>query len=156
MFFYSAVVAAFLVWLWRKDDAIEHADYSLILNAAAIIFLACVISATPNMINTSKVISTEFRTIEVVDKHIETYWQSWENEKYHFQLGEEDELIHSGGFSVSKKYYDSVQIGDEIPVCVYTGILGKQFYSFFEDPKKDYYDYNQWTCEEYQKYLSEQ
>ncbi len=156
MFFYSAVVAAFLVWLWRKDNAIEHADYSLILNAAAIIFLACAISATPNMINSSKVISTEFRTIEVVDKHIETYWQSWENKEYNFQLREEDELIHSGGFSVSKKYYDSVQIGDEIPVGIYTGILGKQFYSFFEDPNEDFYGYNRWTREEYQKYLSEQ
>ena len=106
------------------------------------------------MINSSKIVNVEFRTIEVIDKHIDTYWQSWETETYHLQLGYEDELIDSEGFSISQKYYDSIQIGDEIPVCIYTGILGKQFYSFFEDPNEDFYGYNRWTREEYQKYQS--
>ena len=148
----SACIATAFTYIWINDKSVEHEAYSLVLYGAAILVLTLAITACPKMINSSKIISTEFRTIEVVDKRIETYWRSWENEVYHLQL-EEDELIYSDGFS--KEYYDSIQIGDEIPVCIYTGILGKQFYSFFEDPNEDFYGYNRWTREEYQKYLSE-
>ena len=154
LFLFSTWIATFLVWLWRKDESIEHTDYSMILNLAAIIWLACAIAATPYMINSSKVVDVTFKQVQIVDKEREE--NSYSGTDYYIYLEPEDKLIHSRGFSLSKQYYDSISIGDKIPVCVYTGVLGKQFYSFFEDPDKDYYGYNQWTREEYQKYLSEQ
>ena len=156
MLLISACIATVFTYMWINDKSIEHEAYSLVLYGSAILILTLAIASCPKMINSSKIVSMEFRTLEVVDKHIDTHWRSWERYIYHLQLGYEDDLIDSEGFSISQKYYDSIQIGDEIPVCVYTGVLGKQFYSFFEEPDKDYYGYNQWTREEYQKYLSEQ
>ena len=156
LFLISACIATVFTYLWINDKSIEHEAYSLVLYGVAILILTLAIASCPKIINSSKIISAEFRTIEVVDKHVSTLGRAGETEAYHLQLGYEDELIDSEGFSISQKYYDSIQIGDEIPVCIYTGILGKQFYSFFEDPNEDFYGYNQWTREEYQKYLSEQ
>ena len=155
LFLFSAWIATFLVWLWRKDESIEHWEYSTILNAIVIIWLACAIAAMPNMINSSQVLDVAFKQVQVVDKEIDENCHAWSGTEYNLIIEPEDSLIHSKGFAISKQYYDSINIGDKIPVCTYTGILGKQFYSFFEDQKKDYYGYNQWTREEYRKYRSE-
>ena len=155
VFLFSAWIATFLVWLWRKDESIEHADYSMLLNAAAIIWLACAIAATPYMINSSKVVAAAFQQCTIVDKEIVQNSHSWEETSYYVYLEPEEKLTYSR-CSLSKQYYGSVYIGDKIPVCIYTGILGKQFFSLFEDPKRDFYGYNQWARDEYRKYLSEQ
>ena len=119
----------------------------------AIVFLNLVISNCPKMINRSVVNGIEFKEIEIIEKHINEN-HSWVAESYRFELGYEDELIDSEGFSVSKEYYNAVYVGDNVPVCIYTGCLGVKFYFFFEDPKYDFYGYNEWTRDEYAKYLN--
>lgn len=154
---FSACIATVIVWLWRNDDEIEHLDFSYLLNVIAIVFLAIAIASCPKMINSSIVTDMEFKEIEIIEKHIDENCngKSWATESYRFQLGYEDELIDSEGFSVSKEYYNAVNVGDKVPVCIYTGCLGVKFYSFFEDPEYDLYGYNEWTKEVYSRYMSE-
>ena len=149
---FSACIATVIVWLWINDNAIEHLDFNLPLNVVAIAFLALAISSCPKMINRSIITEIEFKEIEVMEKHINEN-NSCFAESYRLELGYEDELIDSEGFSISKEYYNAVNVGDRIPVCIYTGCLGVKFYFFFEDPASDFYGYNEWTKEEYAKYL---
>ena len=152
---FSACISIVLIWLWRSDRLIEHVDNSAFLNVLVIIFLTLSIACCPKIINSSKITEIHFREIEVSGKYIYENWRSWNDESYHFELKNEDDLIHSDGFSVSKEYFDMVHVGDEIPVCIYTGLLGKKFYSVFEDPDSDFYGYNEWTREKYAEYLNE-
>ena len=103
---FSACIATVIVWLWRNDAEIEHLDFSYLVNVVAIVFLAIAIASCPKLINSSIVTDMEFKEIEIIEKHINEN-NSRFAESYRFQLGYEDELIDSEGFSVSKEYYNN-------------------------------------------------
>lgn len=49
----------------------------------------------------------------------------------------------------SGEYYDSLKVGDTVPVCFCKGLLGKEFYFLYEEPEedRDIYGLNEWARE---------
>lgn len=148
---WSASIATILVWLWdKKDIGVDREGRSLALNILSILVMMFAIASFPAMINSSKICDFEFQNVKVIEKDI----REWPVTYYDLFFEDERDVICSE-YSASKNYYESVKVGDEIPVCIYTGLLGKKFYSFFEDPDSDFYGYNEWTREKYAEYLNE-
>lgn len=149
---FSAYIATIIIWIGNKAEYKQEKN-SILLNMLIVLFLACAIASCPILISTSKITAIEFIDVEVIKK--DSYNMSRLSPSYYFELNCEEKLIHSAETYVSKEYFDMVHVGDEIPVCIYTGLLGKKFYSFFEDPDSDFYGYNEWTREKYAEYLNE-
>lgn len=148
---WSACISILLVWLWdKKDPSVERDERHLALNISSMIVLTFAIAIFPAMINNSKICDFQFQNVEVIEKNI----TEWPVRYYDLFFEDESNIIRSE-YSASKNYYESVQVGEKIPVCIYTGLLGKEFYSFFEDPDSDFYGYNEWTREKYAEYLEE-
>jgi len=160
IFVLGLYIAVFFMWLWFKDENTEAEEFHWFFDSLICIFLALSVMFCPKALNSSIITDMEFHEATVVKKEIWSNPKSLREElQYELDVkldGKEYEWVNNTTFDISETYYNSVEIGDNVPICIYTGIFGIEFCYTFEDPWSDFYGFNKRTIIEYEKYIQNQ
>lgn len=136
-------------YLWKMDNRNKGSYIALkgisICGLVTISILFLLIS-----FNEILIVKVDFVEINVNEKYIYDVPRST-NEEYYVSAKEYENNKNSI-FPVSKKYFDSIEVGDKIKLCVCTGALNVSFYFLYEDPEIDMFYLNDWAKLEAQAY----
>lgn len=138
------------LWIKDKETTRERADFVLGIGC---ILIAGATAYGVMGINESVITRYVFETADVVE--METFEPSqtfFDTTNYYIDLNYEDDTFLIESLLVSETYYNSLEVGDDVPICICTGLLGKKFYFLYEEPDKkwDYYGLNEWAREKAQ------
>lgn len=151
LFLFGLCVSLCMVGFWVKDEQTE-ADKIGFFQICAAVLLAMAVAFFPMGINESVVTDYEFQTVKISSKEVFTADTSlFVSDAYLITLEQPNGELDGFCGGISQGYWNTLQIGDEVPVCAYTGLLGKKFYSFFMDAAKaeDYCGLNDWSNKNY-------
>lgn len=155
LFIAGLSAALCVIYLWIKDTQTKTEKFTFFTGCAAVL-IALGIAFCPMGINESVISAYEFQTVEIAEKEVfVTDTDLFVSDAYLITLKQPNGKLDGYSGGISQEYWNSLQVGDDVHICVYTGSLGKKFYSFFEDPDSDFYGYNEWTREKYAEYLEE-
>ena len=147
LFIFGLCISLCMLGFWRKGEQISSDKISF-FQVCATILLAMAIAFFPMGINESIVTEYEFQNVTISSKDVfVTDTSLFVSNAYLVTLEQPGGKLDGLSGGISENYWNRLQVGEKVPVCAYTGLLGKKFYSFFKDDEKseDYYGLHAWT-----------
>ena len=133
---------ALFTYLWtkkrRNEDTFSNLKGIGICGFVTVSVLFLIIS-----LNEMIIIKVSFIELNLNEKYVYDVPHST-SEEYYVSAYDKQEKTEKT-FSVSEKYYESLEAGDKINLCVCTGSLNVDFYFLYEDPEMDLFHLNNWA-----------